>query len=110
MEVSRSSDLRCESEFLCPSVPRSKHSTDHAWCASRSTALGSALLAGSAIGLFGWDISKPETLDKVNTKGSTKFNPKTTKEERSRKWAGWQRAVERSKGWNADSVDYGDDD
>jgi len=75
-----------------------------------STALGSALLAGSAIGLFGWDLSKPETLAKVNTKGSTSFNPRTTKEERALRWAGWQRAVERSKGWNAEYVDYGDDD
>ncbi|KAG8743323.1 Glycerol kinase [Ceratobasidium sp. 414] len=75
-----------------------------------STALGSALLAGSAIGLFGWDVSKPETLSKVNTKGSTSFNPRTTREERVLRWAGWQRAVERSKGWNAEYVDYGDDD
>ncbi|QRV77718.1 FGGY-family carbohydrate kinase [Ceratobasidium sp. AG-Ba] len=75
-----------------------------------STALGSALLAGAAIGLFGWDLTKPETLSKVNTKGSTSFNPKTTKEERALRWAGWQRAVERSKGWNAEYVDYGDDD
>jgi glycerol kinase len=30
-----------------------------------STALGSALLAGSALGLFGWDLTKPETLRKV---------------------------------------------
>ncbi|ELU38238.1 glycerol kinase [Rhizoctonia solani AG-1 IA] len=75
-----------------------------------STALGSALLAGSAIRLFGWDISKPETLSRVNTKGSTSFNPKTTREERVLRWLGWQRAVERSKGWNAEYVDYGDDD
>ena len=106
----KSSDPRCESEFsfICcfstwTGIDRTRHT-------HRSTALGSALLAGSAIGLFGWDISKPETLDKVNTKGSTLFNPKTTKEQRAKKWAGWQRAVERSKGWNADSVDYGDDD
>jgi glycerol kinase len=76
----------------------------------RSTALGSALLAGAAIGLFGWDLSKPETLSRVNTKGSASFKPTTTKEERLKKWLGWQRAVERSKGWNAEYVDYGDDD
>ena len=65
-----------------------------------STALGSALLAGSAVGLFGWDIAKPETLHEVNTAGSTVFKPKTTKEYRDKKWAGWQRAVERSRGWS----------
>ncbi|CAE6398346.1 unnamed protein product [Rhizoctonia solani] len=75
-----------------------------------STALGSALLAGSAIRLFGWDISKPETLTRVNTKGSASFHPRTTKEQRVLKWLGWQRAVERSRGWNAEYVDYGDDD
>lgn len=66
---------------------------------NRSTALGSALLAGSAIGLFGWDVSKPETLSKVNTKGSMTFKPKTSEEEREVGWKKWQRAVEKSKGW-----------
>ncbi len=64
-----------------------------------STALGSALLAGSAVGLFGWDISKPETLHEVNTAGSHVFKPQLSEEERERKWRGWQRAVERSRGW-----------
>jgi glycerol kinase len=65
----------------------------------RSTALGSALLAGSAIRLFGWDVSKPETLDKVNTKGGCTFKPNISEEERAKGWKGWQRAVEKSKGW-----------
>ena len=33
----------------------------------KSTALGSAILAGAAIGLFGWDLGRPETLARVNT-------------------------------------------
>jgi glycerol kinase len=66
---------------------------------SRSTALGSALCAGSAIKLFGWDITKPETLSEVNTKGSREFVPSLQYAEREKKWKGWQRAVERSKGW-----------
>jgi glycerol kinase len=64
-----------------------------------STALGSALLAGSAIGLFGWDLNKPETLAEVNTKGSVEFAPVLEETERQKGWEGWQRAVERSKGW-----------
>ncbi|KAI0083756.1 glycerol kinase [Irpex rosettiformis] len=64
-----------------------------------STALGSALLAGSAIRLFGWDISDPETLREVNTAGSQTFKPTMSQEERDKKWRGWQRAVERSRGW-----------
>jgi glycerol kinase len=64
-----------------------------------STALGSALLAGSAIGLFGWDITRPETLRGVNTANSKPFKPRTTEEERERAWRDWQRAVKRSRGW-----------
>jgi glycerol kinase len=64
-----------------------------------STALGSALLAGSAVGLFGWDVARPETLAEVNTARSTRFAPRSTEEERGTAWRGWQRAVERSRGW-----------
>ncbi|KAK7467411.1 Glycerol kinase [Stygiomarasmius scandens] len=64
-----------------------------------STALGSALLAGAAIKLFGWDISKPETMVEVNTKGSKEFTPSLEEGDRQKKWDGWQRAVERSKSW-----------
>ncbi|EIW79082.1 glycerol kinase [Coniophora puteana RWD-64-598 SS2] len=64
-----------------------------------STALGSALLAGSAIKLFGWDLTKPETLEKVNTKGSRTFQPKIAVKDRAAGWQRWQNAVERSKGW-----------
>lgn len=67
-----------------------------------STALGSAILAGSAINLFGWDVSKPETLKEVNTKGSREFAPSLAEDQRERKWRGWKRAVERSKGWDED--------
>jgi glycerol kinase len=65
----------------------------------RSTALGSALLAASAIKLFGWDITKPETLEEVNTKGSRIFKPSMEESDREKRWQGWQRAVSRSKGW-----------
>ncbi|KJA28171.1 hypothetical protein HYPSUDRAFT_129649 [Hypholoma sublateritium FD-334 SS-4] len=65
-----------------------------------STALGAALCAGSAIKLFGWDLSKPETLAEVNTKGNTEFAPGKEDVERADKWKKWQNAVERSKGWD----------
>ncbi|KAJ8518551.1 hypothetical protein ONZ45_g4383 [Pleurotus djamor] len=64
-----------------------------------STALGAALLAGSSVKLFGWDLQAPETLTEVNTKGSKEFVPSMSESDRSKKWEGWQRAVERSKGW-----------
>ena len=69
------------------------------WSLVRSTALGSALLAGSAIRLFGWDITKPETIVEVNTKGSTEFKPLLAEAAREKKWQGWQRAIERAKKW-----------
>ena len=47
-----------------------------------STALGSALLAGAAIGLFGWDLARPETLARVNTARSAHFLPRLGEEER----------------------------
>jgi len=49
-----------------------------------STALVSALLAASAVGLFGWDIMRPETLRDVNPVRSTVFVPRTMAEERNR--------------------------
>jgi glycerol kinase len=64
-----------------------------------STALGSALLAGAAIGLFGWDLARPETLVRVNMARSTHFLPRLGEEERSEAWSGWLRAVDRSRGW-----------
>ena len=63
-----------------------------------STALGSALPAGAAIGLFGWDLVRPETLSSVNTARSTHFLPRLGEEERSEAWRGWLRAVDRSRG------------
>ena len=72
----------------------------------RSTALGSALLAGSAIKFCGWDIENPDTLKEVNTAGNTEFHPRMEEGERQRRWAGWQRAVERSKGWEEGEDKY----
>ncbi|KAI0664371.1 glycerol kinase [Cubamyces menziesii] len=64
-----------------------------------STALGSALLAGSAIRLHGWNISEPETLAEVNTAGTLDFTPSMPEAEREKRWQGWKRAIERSVGW-----------
>jgi glycerol kinase len=66
-----------------------------------STALGSALLAGAAIKLFGWDLSKPESIAQVNTKGNTEFAPQADSAVRQKKWEGWQKAVERSRRWES---------
>ncbi len=68
----------------------------------RSTALGSALLAGSAIGLFGWDLSKPETLEDVNSEEAMFFEPEITDAQRAKKIKGWERAVSRAAKWHTD--------
>ena len=58
-----------------------------------------ALLAGAAIGLFGLDLTRPETLARINTARSTHFLPRLGEKERSETWRGWLRAVDRSRGW-----------
>ena len=40
------------------------------------------MLAGAALGLFGWDLTKPDTLKKVNRLDVTVFEPVLTEEER----------------------------
>ncbi|KAF9561219.1 glycerol kinase [Agrocybe pediades] len=65
-----------------------------------STALGAALCAGAAIKAFGWDLTKPETLAQVNTKGTRSFPPSAEESTREEKWKLWQKAVERSRNWD----------
>lgn len=69
-----------------------------------STALGAALLAGAALKMFGWDLATPATLKRVNTAGSRAFSPHISDEEREWKFAGWNRAVQRSMGWQSELV------
>lgn len=66
-----------------------------------STALGSALLAGHALGLFGWDLSRPETLSKVNTADVYTFEPELPEKERLKKIRGWEKAVTRARAWHS---------
>lgn len=65
-----------------------------------STALGSALLAGHALGLFGWDVTRPETLSKVNTADAQYFEPKISARQRAKMIRGWERAVTRAREWH----------
>ena len=64
-----------------------------------STALGSALMAGTAKGLFGWNVAEPESLSKVNVSGQDVFKPRNSTEDRKKRYEAWNRAVERAKGW-----------
>jgi len=58
------------------------------------TALGAAALAGLAVGFW----SDPASLEAA-TGRHTKFEPQLDEERRERLYAGWRRAVERSRGW-----------
>ncbi|GAA5972814.1 hypothetical protein JCM11641_003953 [Rhodosporidiobolus odoratus] len=68
-----------------------------------STVLGAALLAGAALNLFDWDLSRPRSLFKVNRLDVKTFVPLITEEEREWKYAGWMRAVDRARGWQTNS-------
>ncbi|KAG8759440.1 Glycerol kinase [Serendipita sp. 396] len=70
-----------------------------------STALGSALLAGSAVGLYGWDLSKPNTFARVNAAGNSTFKSSINDDTRGERWRMWQRAIERAKGWDEDEAE-----
>lgn len=65
-----------------------------------STALGSALLAGHALGLFGWDVRDPSTLSKVNTADVHTFEPELSEKDRLKRVKGWERAVQRASKWH----------
>ena len=62
------------------------------------TALGAAALAGLAVGFW----SDRDKLRAVTSEGATVFEPRMSAERRDELYAGWQRAVERSRGWAAD--------
>lgn len=60
-----------------------------------TTALGAAIAAGLAVGV--WETF--EDFDKVNTEGRTIFKPQIKKESSTSMFERWQKAVEMSKGW-----------
>ncbi|ODN81707.1 glycerol kinase [Cryptococcus amylolentus CBS 6039] len=75
-----------------------------------STALGSALLAASALGLFGWDLSRPETLSEVNTAGVHTFEPELPEKSRLKRVKGWNRAVSRASKWHEEDSEDEDEE
>ncbi|KAI7851755.1 hypothetical protein BDC45DRAFT_486119 [Circinella umbellata] len=62
-----------------------------------STALGSAIAAGLAVGVW----KSIEDLEQVNNKGRSTFKPQITTEQREHMYHGWQEAVQRSFGWTS---------
>ena len=60
-----------------------------------TTALGAAIAAGFAIGVW----QNFDELKNVNTAGVKTFTPKISAQEKDRKFARWQKAVEMCRGW-----------
>ena len=60
-----------------------------------TTALGAAIAAGLAVGV--WE--SLEQLAHVNTEGRTVFKPEITREESTDRFSRWEKAVQMSKGW-----------
>jgi glycerol kinase len=63
-----------------------------------TTALGAAYLAGLAVG-FWRDTAEVAR----NWREARRFTPRLAADERETRYAGWQRAVARTKGWAADA-------
>ncbi|CZR67949.1 probable GUT1-glycerol kinase [Phialocephala subalpina] len=60
-----------------------------------TTALGAAIAAGFAIGVW----QNFDELKSVNTAGTTIFQPKISAQEKDKKFARWEKAVEMCRGW-----------
>ena len=67
-----------------------------------TTALGAAIVAGFAIGVW----KEPGELTEINREGRMKFSPQVSEKKRNAMYRRWQRAVDMSKGWLSD--DEGD--
>lgn len=61
-----------------------------------TTALGAAIAAGFAVGVW----KNFDELKSVNTAGTTVFEPKIKAEVRERMYRRWEKAVEMSRGWS----------
>jgi glycerol kinase len=62
-----------------------------------TTALGAAYLAGLGVGMW-------KGIDEITPRADNTFEPRLSREERDQRYAGWQRAIERTKGWAAEDV------
>lgn len=61
-----------------------------------TTALGAAIAAGFAVGVW----KSFDELKEVNSKGVTTFRPKIGREEREKECRRWEKAVGMCRGWS----------
>ncbi|EDN03337.1 hypothetical protein HCAG_01202 [Histoplasma mississippiense (nom. inval.)] len=83
------SDLTMQTQSDIISIPV------HRPAMRETTALGAAIAAGLAVGVW----QGIEDLKTVNTDGCTVFTPAITKEEAASKFSRWEKAVQMCKGW-----------
>ncbi len=70
-----------------------------------TTALGAAIAAGFAVGVW----SSFEELNNVNTAGTTVFQPKIDGKERERRFGRWEKAVQMCRGWEGNEKEGEDE-
>ena len=63
-----------------------------------TTALGAAIAAGFAVGV--WE--NFDELKNINTAGLTKFEPKMSSEKSTKEFRRWEKAVQMCRGWTSD--------
>jgi glycerol kinase len=69
-----------------------------------STALGSAIAAGLAVGIY----KSMDDLKNVNQLGMTEFKPENDEKDRAKRYKLWNKAVERAVGWLNDDEEEDD--
>lgn len=63
-----------------------------------TTALGAAIAAGFAVGVW----ASYDELKQINTTGRTTYTPKIKEEDRQKRFARWEKAVNMCRGWAED--------
>jgi glycerol kinase len=71
-----------------------------------TTALGAAIAAGFAVGVW----KEFDELKEINREGRTYFKPKISRKKADRMYSRWNKAVQMSKGWSGDEEDGSDVD
>lgn len=60
-----------------------------------TTALGAAIAAGLAVGVW----TSLDELEQINTEGRTVFKPAIKPQQANERFSRWEKAVEMSRGW-----------
>lgn len=70
-----------------------------------TTALGAAIAAGFAVGVW----KKFDELKEINREGRTYFKPEISQKQADKMYKRWNKAVEMSRGWSGDEEEEDQD-